>query len=380
MSKNDKLLKVWQQLIDAYKDEKFYYESKGDAQKAKVWSFKLRALNHVYSVVKKFPNEIKSAKDLTGIPQIGKDSLAKIDEILKTGTLQQLQDRTDKGLDNLRKSLDNLMEVTGISEKTAHKLYKDGITNVNELKKEIKKGLRVNPKVKLGLKYYGKVQFGIPREETQKIEKYLEKQLLNIDPDLKLIICGSYRRGNKTSGDIDAIIYNTRYKTQESVLKTSFMVEFINNLTDQGFLLDHLTDKKFDTKYMGFCKYKNNPIRRIDFRMFGMNCLHSAVLYFTGPYELNQIMRRMADEKGMKLSEYGLFKRTILPEGSKVNCKVPKYKSHHFDCKTNGDIIQCDLIKTKSERQIFELVGIRYLAPDERERYYAGTRQAIGKD
>ena len=31
-------------------------------------------------------------------------------------------------------------------------------------------------------------------------------------------------------------------------------------------LIDDMTDKNIVTKYMGFCKYKNNPVRRIDIR------------------------------------------------------------------------------------------------------------------
>ncbi|XWV25450.1 putative DNA polymerase family X [Tupanvirus deep ocean] len=44
-------------------------------------------------------------------------------------------------------------------------------------------------------------------------------------------------------------------------------------------------------KYMGFCKYKLNPIRRIDIRFMPYNSLPAAMLYFTGPAALNEEMR-----------------------------------------------------------------------------------------
>ena len=46
--------------------------------------------------------------------------------------------------------------------------------------------------------------------------------------------------------------------------------------------------------------------RRIDIRYFPYNCYWCGVLYFTGDSFTNQEMRRVAIEKGMKLSEYCL--------------------------------------------------------------------------
>ena len=93
-----------------------------------------------------------------------------------------------------------------------------------------------------------------------------------------------------------------------------------------------MTDKNIVTKYMGFCKYKNNPVRRIDIRYVPYKYYHSALLYFTGSADLNKQMRSIAI-KGYKLSEYGLFDK---------NDKR---------------------IKTKSERDIFKKLGLEYLHP-----------------
>ena len=46
--------------------------------------------------------------------------------------------------------------------------------------------------------------------------------------------------------------------------------------------------------------------RRIDIRFFPANCFWCAVLYFTGDSFVNTEMRRIAIEKGYKLSEYCL--------------------------------------------------------------------------
>ncbi len=89
----------------------------------------------------------------------------------------------------------------------------------------------------------------------------------------------------------------------------------------------------FETKYMGFAKYKDNPYRRIDIRFIPYDSYYSALLYFTGSAELNKKMRIIAKKEGYKLSEYGLTKN----DGSRV--------------------------PVKSEHDIFEALKIEYLIP-----------------
>ena len=92
---------------------------------------------------------------------------------------------------------------------------------------------------------------------------------------------------------------------------------------------------------MGFCKLKNNPIRRIDIRFFPINSYYTALIHFTGSGELNREMRQKATQLGYKLSEYGLFK--ILDGES-------RYKK----------------IKINSEKDVFDKLNIVYLDPVDR--------------
>jgi len=84
---------------------------------------------------------------------------------------------------------------------------------------------------------------------------------------------------------------------------------------------------------MGFYKYKENPIRRIDIRFVPYDSYYSALLYFTGSAELNKQMRHIAKTKKLKLSEYGLFKE-------------------------NGEKIPIN-----NERDIFDKLDMEYLIP-----------------
>ena len=67
-----------------------------------VYSFKIRHLKNALRVIKLFPNKIKSTTDLEDIKGIGKGTLKRIDEILKTKKLKEL--REDKEIKKMIKN------------------------------------------------------------------------------------------------------------------------------------------------------------------------------------------------------------------------------------------------------------------------------------
>jgi DNA polymerase/3'-5' exonuclease PolX len=167
------------------------------------------------------------------------------------------------------------------------------------------------------LKYHSKYQVNIPRNEIDKIYSIIKRIIANHNKSYSnkkdfviFDICGSYRREKSTSGDIDVLI-----SKQGSLEEINYLLLFVNKLkenisvnNDKSLIVDDITDKNFETKYMGFLQYKNNPVRRIDIRFVPYESYYSALLYFTGSMELNKKMRNIAKEKGLKLSEYGLYK------------------------------------------------------------------------
>ena len=86
---------------------------------------------------------------------------------------------------------------------------------------------------------------------------------------------------------------------------------------------------------MGFSKLNKNPVRRIDIRFVPFESYYSALLYFTGSYQLNRDMRLEAKKLGYKLNEYGLYKNNKLIKINsekdifdklKLDYKHPKYR------------------------------------------------------
>jgi len=285
--------------------------------------FKINAIANLIKIIKNYSKEIINGEELKDIKGVGKGSIEKINEIIKTGTLSYLNTNTNNNIVN------ELTEVIGIGTVIAQKLIqKYKIKSLDELIKKVNSGeIEVNDKIMLGLKYVGKFKGKIPRQHIDNIYDYLQKFNSNI------VICGSYRRGLEYSSDIDVLLYNQDLLTMDDVKKSNMLNNYVKQLTKYKLIVDNITNNNV-TKYMGFIKWENT-IRRIDIRLIPYESIYSALVYFTGSYELNKIMRRKAKELGYKLNEYGLYKNN-------------------------------KLIYITSEKELFKKLDMKYLKPTER--------------
>jgi DNA polymerase beta len=300
--------------------------------------FRLQNIKKVLKVIQEFPKEITNVDQLKNISGVGKGSLDRVQEILNTGKLKEINE--DAINDKYLQYIDELEEVFGIGRKKALELFsKYKVKSIEELKKLYKeKKIDLPENIVTGLKYHGKYKEKIPRKEIDKINDYLQKMLLKVDPQLFGIICGSYRRLSMTSNDIDMLIIHPKIKTKEDVVtaKKNYLELFINKLVDTGFIIDSLTGTDVSTKYMGLCKLNNNPLRRIDIRFIPYESYYYALLYFTGPKDFNRKTRQLAIDMNYLLNEYGLYDKT--GKSFKVN----------------------------SEKEILELLNMEYVEPDKR--------------
>ena len=280
---NNNIIDVLKQYLEKIKSEKAII-------------YKINAITNLIKIINIYPKEIKNGEELKDIKGVGKGSIEKINEILKTGTLSYLNNNI----------LSELTEVIGIGPSIANQLIqKYKIKSLDELIKKVIKGeIEVNDKIKLGLKYVGKFKGNIPRQHIDDVQDYLKQFNSNI------IICGSYRRGLDFSSDIDILLYNSQLLTMNDVKKSNMLNDYVKLLTKNKFIVDNITNNNV-TKYMGFAKWEN-VIRRIDIRLIPYESIYTALVYFTGSYELNRIMRIKAKELGYKLNEYGLYKNNEL--------------------------------------------------------------------
>lgn len=327
---NDKIITNFKMLIKQIK-----IDMNGASGKEAIrHSFRLSSIDKVLNIIKKFDKEIKTIDDVKGIKGIGKGSLKRIEEILKTGKLKEIKIKNIK-IDYLD-AIDNLVKVFGIGQKRAHELVmKHNIKSIEDLKRLHKtKKIDLPDNIIKGLKWVNKTKTGIPREEIDHIFVYLINKALKFDRNLNVIICGSYRRRKPKSNDIDVLVFHNNITNKTQAESSAVMTNFIKQLLADKFIVDNYTSYNVPTKFMGLCRYRKNPIRRIDIRLIPTFSIHAAMLYFTGSGDFNKKMRRVAMDMKYTLNEYGVLDQ-------------------------NGRYMDVN-----SEKDIFDLLGMEYLPPE----------------
>jgi DNA polymerase/3'-5' exonuclease PolX len=346
---NHLIITQFAKLIEQAKLELLHAQAEGNPKEIKSSKFRLEALKKSLNIIKGLQFEITKGSDLLGIPGIGEGTRDRIDKILVKGKLEELENKFTGEKKQKIEDLQGLMEIIGVGEALARKLVNDyGIHSVAELKAAGKAGkIKIGPKLALGLKYVGKIETKIKRQQITTIQdKYLALAVKEVDSDLGFTICGSYRRGKSYQGDVDVLIYHPDVVTEQDVKTIDQNLSYLRQLTDllyhKGYIVDHITDKNFKASYMGVCKFPRMSLMRLDIKFIPYGTLPTALLHFTGPQALNVYMREQAKKRSWKLSEKGLF------EVDEMDHIVSR-------------------IKVDSEKDVFTRLGMKYLTPEQRE-------------
>lgn len=351
-SLNQSIVNEFEKLVRFIQIEIDNAKEKSNQKMAIANTFRLKQIKNALGVIKKYPKKLSNENldEFSQLPGIGKGTIDRIKEILKTGKLEEIKNFKPKE-DSLgtQKLIEELESIVGVGRATALDFIKQGVKSVEDLKNKIAKGeIEPNEKILLGVKYYGKFLGNIPREEIDKVKKLIKKVIDKMNKDYELDetnkyifeICGSYRREKPTSGDIDVLIskIGTKMDSPDEINHLDRIIkklkEPLKSNSNEPLLVDDITDKNYETKYMGFARYKDNPFRRIDIRYVAYDVFPSALLYFTGSAELNLKMRKIAKKLKLKLSEYGLTKE----DGTRL--------------------------KISSEYDVFKILQIEYLPPN----------------
>lgn len=318
---NQYIVDQFDQLIDLIKMEQLV-----DGDKKHI--FRLRNIKKAREHISSMDQPIKLASQLSSIPGIGSGILRRVTEILKTGTLSELDLESSLELKQKYSGLNSLLKLHGLGMSKVGQLLRKGINDIDTLKQlnpgELNKLIPVASQV--ALKYYDHLVQRLPREFITEVNKYLTEHIPN---QYQFIICGSYRRGRRTSGDIDILI-----KHRDPTNKSWPLRGLCDELKAQGFLVARLSgDHK---KYNGICHYDGRYCR-IDFLWTTQEQFYPALLHFTGSQLFNIKIRCHANKKGYKLSNLGLSVRLT------------------------GQTIHAD-----SERDIFDILEYPYVEPDSR--------------
>ncbi|XP_020825306.1 DNA polymerase beta isoform X4 [Phascolarctos cinereus] len=224
---------------------------------------KYNAYRKAASVIAKYPSKIKSGAEAKKLDGVGTKIAEKIDEFLTTGKLRKLEKIRE---DDTGSSINFLTRVSGIGPSAARKLVDEGIKTLEDLRKNEHK---LNHHQRIGLRYFEDFEKRIPREEMLQMQDIVLNEIKKVDSKYIATVCGSFRRGAESSGDMDILLTHPSF-TSESAKQPRLLHQVVEQLQKVHFITDTLS--KGDTKFMGVCQLSSEdeevayPYRRIDIR------------------------------------------------------------------------------------------------------------------
>jgi DNA polymerase IV len=324
---NASTITILQQMAD-------YYGQMGD-------EWRIRAYRKAIATLRNHDTKVSTKEDALALPNIGDRLATKIEEIAFTSRLRRVDNARAEPSDQV---LRTFMGVYGAGFVQASQWRREGYTTLDELAASAK----LTDNQRIGIEHFEDFQTRIPRAEVEQHVAFVRRTLQTIDPAFEVIIGGSYRRGGKTSGDIDCIV--TRPDTGADHIRSVILERLVPTLFEQGFLTVALaaTSKDDGSKWHGAsCLHGSKMWRRLDLLLVPSDEIGAALIYFTGNDIFNRSLRLLASTKGMRLNQRGLYKDVIRGKGREK-------------------LSEGTLVEGKDERRIFEVLGVPYRPPEHR--------------
>jgi DNA polymerase (family 10) len=299
-------------------------------------TFRIRAYRNavrtVETVTVPLRRWVEERKALTDLPGIGKEMASHIQEMVETGTLGF----RDELLAEVPRSLIELMRLPGLGPKKARRVWDElEIGSVDELEAAAKEG-RIATLSGFGAKSQEKILAGIAEYRQQGSRFLLNEAERAVEPLLawlrgipeveRLEVAGSYRRRCETIGDIDLLAIASRPLPVMEAFRAYAQVDKIL-----------MAGETRSTVVLG-------SGLQVDLRVVPAECYGAALVYFTGSKEHNVKLRRRAVEKGLRISEYGVFQVPEAPAESADPC-----------------------IAGREEADVYATVGLAWIPPELRE-------------
>ena len=324
---------------------RFIYSNYTTSEKSsKEIYYKLATIKRVIETISKYNKKIINGSELQKIKGIGPKTIARIDEIIKTGKLSEIVEKEKQ-----YESISELSQIYGIGPTKASMFYEQyGIKSIKDLIKASLNGkITLTHQMQLGIKYKNTLVEQIPHQLIKNAENLILNKIKSFDNKLIAVICGSYRRKKTFSSDMDILL--THPNITDTNNKQGFFLDNVVDILTNFFIIDKLTESS-KRHFQGFASFKNiiddypnfnvkKSVIRLDIIIVPYSSYFTALMHFTGSAVFNQKMRLHAKSLNMKLSEYGLFKH--------VNKKDIR-------------------LEINSENDIFNALLLKYIPPEKR--------------
>ncbi|MFN2289877.1 MAG: DNA polymerase/3'-5' exonuclease PolX [Anaerolineae bacterium] len=266
---------------------------------------------------------VDEGQDLSELEGIGEDLAGKIEEIVKTGTLEQLQEIKQRTPPELA----GMLDIAGLGPKRVQAIYEDlGITTLDELRQAAEDG-DIQDLEGFGPKTEQNILDELEREPEEErtllsvAEEYvapLVEYLRGVEGVEEVKAAGSYRRRKETVGDLDILATG---EDGERIIERFVEYEDVEKIVSQG-----------ETRSTVLLRLGI----QVDLRVVAHESYGAALLYFTGSKAHNIALRNMALDRNWKVNEYGVFEEQ-------------------------------ERIAGETEEEIYQLLDLAYVTPELRE-------------
>lgn len=261
--------------------------------------FRTRAYQRAAQVIRTLPQplaELHGTEAFDALPGIGADLARKIDELLRTRKLRALETLRRQVPAGLRE----LLQLPGLGPVRVRALnVKLGLRGSADLREALASGRLakvrgfgpvLQKRLSVALATRASAPTRWPWTVAAQYAEPLREYLKSVPGVTHVEIAGSYRRGRDTVGDLDLVVCGRRGVDLPAALRRCADV------------------KTLEAAGPTRCTAILRNGMQADLRLMRPESLGSALHYFTGSRDHNVHLRRRAQERGLKLNEYGLFK------------------------------------------------------------------------
>lgn len=294
--------------------------------------FRIRAYRNAARMLNTLAGSVQTMaqekKDLKELPGIGVDLAGKIVEIVTTGTCALREQLRHE----LPPAIHELLTVPGLGPKRVKTLYQElDIQTLEQLHRAALDG-QISHVPGFGKRTEQRILDAIQAQQSKKkrfridvaeqVVQPLMKYLRALKETKRIEVAGSFRRRQETIGDLDILV-----SSSGAARLIQQFVEFddVTQVLAQG-----------GTR-AGVVLHQSV---QVDLRVVADVSFGAALHYFTGSKAHNIAVRTLAQERGLKMNEYGVFSAT-LPEARRI--------------------------AGETEESVFNAVGLPYIEPEMRE-------------
>jgi DNA polymerase (family 10) len=259
--------------------------------------FRVRAYRRGAQVIESLTEDLSAISargGLLGIPGIGKDLAGKIQECLACGTMAYLEELRQQ----VPAGVVELMRIPGVGPKTAKLLYEQvGVDTVDKLEGLARQhrlaglpGIKAKTEENIlrGIQVWRGGRERMPIGAALSVAESMVSHLRSLAEVRQIAVAGSVRRMRETVKDLDILVVS---EAPGTVMDAVVGHPGVASVLARG-----------DTKASIRLRDIQVDVRVVEAAAFG-----AALQYFTGSKQHNIRVRELAQRRGLKVSEYGVF-------------------------------------------------------------------------